>query len=200
MAQNDPAVKAVIWGCSPVGSGAMCRLNYLDAAGNVLYTDLMRSPATNCGCVQNGPQCSTCETQANTQMSAWSAAQQPITPNTLPVTLAQAQAQAQAALLANMNCFILYHPDGTIRYDQNFVNSSLAFGILKGVSTPPLPALLTWQTAVKTYYLTQQAAINAAATVAAVQAVDVSLDGFEAKYGVSGSVAADPNITTAQFA
>jgi hypothetical protein len=115
-------------------------------------------------------------------------------------TLAQAQASAQAQLLANMNQFTATKPDGSVRYDQNFINSSLIYALSKGITAAPLPALLSWQTAVKTYYLTQQAAINAATTIAEVDAVDVSLTGFEAKYGTAGTVTPDPNITTAELA
>ncbi len=115
-------------------------------------------------------------------------------------TLAEAQASAQAQLLANMNQFTTKKPDGSVRYDQNFINDTLIFALTNGVTTAPLPALLSWQKAVKSYYLSQQAAINAATTVSEAQAVDVSVAGFESKYGASGTVSADPGITTAELA
>ncbi len=114
-------------------------------------------------------------------------------------TLAQAQASALASLLASMNTFLATKSDGSVRYDQNFINDTLIFALTNGVTTAPLPALQTWQKAVKSYYLSQQAAINAATTVSEVQAVDTSIAGFESKYGASGTVSADPGITTAQL-
>ncbi len=122
------------------------------------------------------------------------------TPPAPVVTLAQAQTTALASLLASMNTFLTTKPDGSVRYDQNFINDTLIFALTNGVTTAPLPALLSWQKAVKSYYLSQQAAINAATTVSEAQAVDVSVAGFESKYGASGTVSTDPGITTAELA
>jgi hypothetical protein len=114
-------------------------------------------------------------------------------------TLAEAQTYACAALLANMNQFILYQPNGAIRYDQDFTNSVFIFLQVhapNGLTTAPIPDLFTWENAVRTFYFTTEAAIMACTTVAEVQAIDVSVANFEAQFGASGSVSADPSITT----
>lgn len=114
-------------------------------------------------------------------------------------TLEQVKASASKQLLANMNAFIATEPDGSVRYDQNFINTSLQYAIAHGMAQDPLPALNAWRQAIGAFYFETHAAIAAAATIAEVQAIDISVAGFEAKFGVSGTVSADPNITTQQL-
>ena len=117
-------------------------------------------------------------------------------------SLADAQAYACSQLLANMNSFILYTPTGTIRYDQDFVNSVVTFILThqpNGLTTAPIPALLAWQQAVASNYFTLKTQIMACTTTAAILAIDISVVGFEAKYGTAGTVTPDPGITTQQL-
>jgi hypothetical protein len=114
-------------------------------------------------------------------------------------TLAQVQASSLAALLANMNYFIANLPNGGIRYDQDFTNSVFIFALNKGIATAPIPALMAWQTAVRTFYFTTQAAIQACTTVAAVQAINISVAQFESLFGTAGTQSPDPGITTQQL-
>ncbi len=117
-----------------------------------------------------------------------------------PPSLAQAQAMAISQLIANFEIFIKTLPNGASRYSQLLINSVLASAVNTGNTTAPFPAFHAWQTALLTYYLAQEAAINAATTVEEVQAVDVSIETMETKYGVSGTVMPDPNITAASLA
>jgi hypothetical protein len=136
----------------------------------------------------------------NNQVALWQ--NNVVAVESITVALSEAQEQATAALLTNMNQFITYLPNGSIRYDQNFINSFLIWLQTKGtagLTTPPAPALLAWQTAVKTFYFTTVAAIQAATTVAAVQAINISIAYFESQFGVSGTVGPDPNISTASL-
>ena len=115
-------------------------------------------------------------------------------------TLSAAQGYACAELLTNMNTFIAVEPNGTPRYDQDFMFLALNFEIQKGMTTAPIPAFQAWETALQSAYQAQVMAIMECATVAAVQAIDTSVNYFETRYGVSGTVSADPNITVAQLA
>ena len=114
-------------------------------------------------------------------------------------TLAEAQSYASATLLNNVDQFTMYYPDGGVRYDTNFKFAALIFGMEAGINAPPAPTLLGWMKAVQVYYFTVKAQIMACTMVAEVQAIDISVAGFEAKYGIGGSVLADPNIATAQL-
>jgi hypothetical protein len=117
-------------------------------------------------------------------------------------TLEESQTTAQAQLLTNMNEFILHKPDGSIRYDQNFINSALMFALSSGagaLTVAPMPALLGWQNAVRSYYFQTIAGIKAATAVAQVQAIDVSVAKFEALFGENGTQSKDPAITTEQL-
>jgi hypothetical protein len=114
-------------------------------------------------------------------------------------TLEEAKTYAAGILLKNMNQFIEVESDGTIRYDANFKFSALVFGLKKGLSAAPGPTLLTWMGAVATEYFTIDAQIKACTTVADIQAIDISVAGFEAKFGKSGTMLADPGITTEQL-
>lgn len=119
--------------------------------------------------------------------------------NPIPVSLEQTKQNAANQLLTNMNTFVSKEPDGTVRYDINFQISALQYAIAHSLTTPPLPALNAWRQAVATEYFTVLQNINLATTIDAVQMIDISVNNFETKFGVSGSISADPNITTQQL-
>ncbi len=114
--------------------------------------------------------------------------------------LAEAKFVKQGELLATVNNFIAVKPDGTARYDTNLklnlLQSSLK-AALQGKSPPPqVNEVDAWMSAVQTAYFERKAALEAAADLAALKAVDISYQWFEARYGVSGSVHPDPDVYT----
>jgi hypothetical protein len=135
---------------------------------------------------------------ANNQIALWQ--NNDIVVQAIILDLGTVRSEALAQLLTNMNQFILYQPNGAIRYDQDFTNSVFIF-LFSGntIQTPPIPSLMTWQLAVRAYYFQTVQSIASAATVDAVQAIDVSIESFESKYGQSGTVSPDPGITTQQL-
>lgn len=115
-------------------------------------------------------------------------------------TLSDAQISACNSLMTSLDQFVLYLPSGMPRYSVNFNFSTTMFAIKNGLTTAPIPALTAWMAAVQTAYATQEAAIMACTTVAEVEAIDTSVEWFETRYGVSGTVSADPNVTLKDLA
>ena len=114
--------------------------------------------------------------------------------------LARARFAKQGELLATVNNFIAVKPDGTARYDTNLklnlLQSSLK-AALQGKSPPPqVNEVDAWMSAVQSAYFERKAAIEAAADLAALEAVDISYQWFEQRYGTVGSVHPDPDIYT----
>ena len=114
-------------------------------------------------------------------------------------SLADAQTAACNTLINNFNHFIEYCPDGGIRYDINMKLEAIIFGLESGITAGPLPTFFIWMKAVRAAYYTAKAQIMACTTVAEVDAIDTSVAWFESRYGISGTVAADPNVTAAQL-
>lgn len=114
-------------------------------------------------------------------------------------TLEEAQDYAAGKLLANMNSFREYKPDGSTRYDQNFEIVALGYAIKHGMAADPTPALDAWKLALGTFYGETMTAIKACTSVAEIQLIDISIASFESKFGVAGTVSPDPNIATTQL-
>lgn len=114
--------------------------------------------------------------------------------------LAKAQHAKQGGLLATVNHFIATKPDGTARYDTNLKLNVMTAGInavLAGNPKPdPVAAVEKWIAAVQSAYFERKGALEAATTLAELEAVDISYQWFEERYGVSGSEDPDPDVYT----
>jgi hypothetical protein len=114
--------------------------------------------------------------------------------------LAEAKGRKQGELLVTVNNFIAVKPDGTTRYDTNLKLNVMTAGIQAALAGQPKPssveAVEKWIAAVQSAYFERKAALGAATTLDELEAVDVSYDWFEARYGLAGSVLADPDVYT----
>ena len=131
--------------------------------------------------------------------------------------LAAAKQTKQGYLLGVVNLFIAQKPDGKTRYDNNLkmnlidwrgdirdinADASATAGQIAwaAAALPLIESVKAWITAVQTAYLTdRKAAVAAAVDLEALEAVDVSYEWFEARYGLAGSVLADPDIYTSDI-
>ena len=132
--------------------------------------------------------------------------------------LARAQTEARGLLIDTVNRFIERKPDGTYRYDTNLklnllnwmakINAIEAAGAgatpeqqaWAAAAGPMIAAVETWMEAVMGVYLSdRKPAIDGAADVDGLAAVEISYDWFEARYGVAGSVLPDPDLYTADI-
>ncbi len=114
--------------------------------------------------------------------------------------LAEAKFARQGELLATVDHFVATKPDGRRRYDTNLkfnlMQSSLK-AALQGQSPPQqVSEVEAWIAAVQSAYFERQAAIEAAADLAALEAVEISYQWFEQRYGTAGSVHPDPDVYT----
>jgi hypothetical protein len=123
-----------------------------------------------------------------------------VTPAAPVVTLADAQVAACNALMTNLDQFTLYLPSGMPRYSVNFNFSAVLYAMKNGATATPITSLSAWMAAVQAAYISQETAIMACTDVAEVAGVDISVAWFEARYGVSGTVVPDPNITLRDLA
>jgi len=114
--------------------------------------------------------------------------------------LAEAQHAKQGVLLATVNNFIATKPDGTTRYDTNLKLNVMTAGIQAALAGQPKPSPVTavedWIAAVQAAYFDRKAALAAATTLAELEAVDISYQWFEKRYGTGGNVLADPDVYT----
>lgn len=131
--------------------------------------------------------------------------------------LARARETALGELLISVNRFIAQKPDGKTRYDTNLklnlldwrdeirdinadtsaTTEQLAWAAAAG---PLIASVKAWIKAVQDAYLyDRKAAISAAANLAALEAVDISYGWFEERYGLAGTVLADPDIYTSDI-
>ena len=114
--------------------------------------------------------------------------------------LAEAKFAKQGELLATVNEFIAVKPDGRHRYDDNLKHNlewATLKALMQGTSPPPqVNEVDAWMSAVQSAYFERQAAIEAAATLEELEAVDISYQWFEHRYGTAGSVHPDPDIYT----
>ncbi len=133
-------------------------------------------------------------------------------------TLERAREIKHAELLANVNKFIAQKPDGKTRYDTNLklnlldwrdeirdINadpSATAEQLAWAAAAQPLiDSVKAWIAAVQEAYLyDRKAALYGAADAAALEAVDVSYEWFEERYGLTGTVLADPDVYTSDIA
>ncbi len=118
--------------------------------------------------------------------------------------LAAAKMVRQGELLRAINSIIETKPDGQVRYDTNLklnlMQASLA-ALAAGQAAPAaIDSAREWISAVQAHYFTLKAEIAAAATLAELEAIDLTYATLEAAYGVAGSVLADPDVTTADLA
>ena len=119
--------------------------------------------------------------------------------------LAAAKEAAQGELLATVNRFIEAKPDGKARYDTNLklnlLQAAMA-AMAQGQSSPaPVVSVETWFAAVQQVYLyDRKQALADAADLTALEAVDISYEWFEARYGLTGTVLADPDVYTSDIA
>lgn len=118
--------------------------------------------------------------------------------------LVSAKGKSLGALLGTINRFITEKPDGQARYDNNLklnlMKASMS-ALAAGQTTPePVAKVDAWIEAVQTQYFTLKASIEAATTMAELEAIDLSYAALEAAYGVAGTVLADPDIYTRNLA
>ena len=132
--------------------------------------------------------------------------------------LAQAQVQARGLLIDTVNRFIERKPDGTYRYDTNLklnlLNWSAKIAAIQAAGAgatqeqqawaaaagPMIAQVEAWMEAVMGVYLAdRKPAIDQAADVAGVSAVEISYDWFEARFGIAGTVLPDPDLYTADI-
>ncbi|MCB2188384.1 MAG: hypothetical protein KQJ78_18340 [Deltaproteobacteria bacterium] len=120
------------------------------------------------------------------------------------VDLEARRAERQGELLAVVNRFIEAKPDGRTRYDTNLKLNVIMAGVnalAAGQAKPtPVAAVEAWIAAVQAEYFGLKAALAAAATPEELDAVDLTYDRLEGLYGVAGSQAPDPDVTTADLA
>jgi len=103
-------------------------------------------------------------------------------------------------LYANVKQFISEQPNGWPRYDGdlklNLINAAMA-SIAAGQEEPEAVTLAkNWIMSVQGAFFALKTAIANATTIEEVQAIDVSIDTLESKYGREGTVAADPAVST----
>jgi hypothetical protein len=121
-------------------------------------------------------------------------------PLPVPKTLEEQQAFLTTTLYTNVKQFINYQPNGYIRYDadlkMNIMNASMT-AISAGGEKPANCTLVeTWIYAVQTEFFALKTAISEATSLTVLNAVDVSLNYFEGKYGREGITLVDPGIST----
>lgn len=120
--------------------------------------------------------------------------------------LAVAQGKLKYSLGQKVKEFVSYKPAGqaapgtaVTRYDDDLKLELLARGLDDAITQ----GFLAWKTAVQTAYFTWKQQIDAAADLAALEALlDAGMldyDWWEQRYGVAGSVHADPDIYTSQL-
>ena len=118
--------------------------------------------------------------------------------------LADLKIQMQGRLLENVNKFIEKKPDGLSRYDTNLkfnLMQAQFAAVAAGQAIPaPVQAVQSWTSAVQAHYFSLKSAIVAAADYAALDAVDISREGFEALFGLEGAQSPDPDIYTSDLA
>jgi len=120
------------------------------------------------------------------------------TPISQAELLAQAKLARQKELLATVNNFISLKPDGTARYDTglklNLLQVSLKAARQGGDPPQAVLQVEAWISAVQAAYFQLKDALAAASDAAALAAVEISYDWFEQRYGINGSVLADPDV------
>jgi len=120
-----------------------------------------------------------------------------------PLTLDQQKAIKTKALYVNVKQFINTLPGGMPRYDADMkdnLNYAMISALKNGSDVPAaVQSAENWILTVQNAFLAMEASIAGAQTVDDLNAIDVSLDTFEAKYGRSGTVAPDPGVTTADL-
>lgn len=136
--------------------------------------------------------------------SAWKLVDGELVPLPDSEALAAAQLVRQGELLRVINHFIEAKPDGRVRYDTNLKFNLMQASMMAMAVGQSTPAAVTsakdWISAVQGRYFVLKAEIVAAATMAALEAIDLSYAALEAAYGVAGTVLADPDVTTADLA
>ncbi|MCB2187696.1 MAG: hypothetical protein KQJ78_14840 [Deltaproteobacteria bacterium] len=119
------------------------------------------------------------------------------------VDLEARRAERQGELLAVVNRFIEAKPDGRTRYDTNLKLNVIMAGVNAMAAGQAKPAAVAaveaWIAAVQAEYFSLKAALAAAATPEELDAVDLTCGRLEGLYGVAGSQAPDPDVTTADL-
>jgi hypothetical protein len=114
--------------------------------------------------------------------------------------LARAITAAKREWHTTLNQFIAYKPNGDFRYTGSFKENALNAKIEAVRAGASVPALIStaeaWIQRVKQEYWTVKAQIEASATLRALAGIDISYEGLEAQFGVSGSVMADPDVSS----
>lgn len=131
--------------------------------------------------------------------------------------LSVAKSGALDQLLANINRFIEFKPDGKTRYDTNLKLNMLDWrDEIRGIEAAEsataeqqawaasakvlIESVRNWIIAVQAAYLSdRKAAIAAATNQDELDAVSIGYDWFEERYGVEGSVLADPDVYTSNI-
>jgi len=118
----------------------------------------------------------------------------------MEVRIASAKSEKLSELYTNVKQFISYQSNGWPRYDDdlklNIMNASMT-AIAAGQAKPAnCVAVETWIYTVQTEFFTLKTTINAAEDMTTLNAIDVSYNAFEAKYGREGTILPDPAIST----
>ncbi|MCB2188810.1 MAG: hypothetical protein KQJ78_20515 [Deltaproteobacteria bacterium] len=120
------------------------------------------------------------------------------------VDLEALRTEAQWTLKRTVDRFAAWKPDGVIRYDEALagnIQDAATMALAAGQAIPSVVlAAWAWKRALITAYFERKTALAAAATPEELAAVDVSYGWFEERYGVAGSLAPDPDVSTADLA
>ena len=100
----------------------------------------------------------------------------------------------------NFNRFFETKPDGNIRYDMKLnVNTLLALVLNLMQSKSPSSKILNtinWALTVQQVYLQIKNEINIITSVEDLNNIDISYEWFEERYGINGTILADPDLRT----
>lgn len=113
------------------------------------------------------------------------------------LTLDQQKAIKTRLAKSNIKSFV------NARYDDDLklglLNALMEYAVAGQTPPTKLTQAKTWLQTVQGLYVAKAAAIQAAETEEALDAIDVSTATLEAQYGDSGTVLADPDLTTADL-